>query len=89
ASLLTPSLSRDKLLVVAVDAAEGAKLSVRRGRDSIKVNVGEILRRAAQLAGGVGGGHENAGGATIPAEKLGEFLRLLDKEVARIAGSRS
>ncbi|RLE88446.1 MAG: hypothetical protein DRJ96_05825 [Thermoprotei archaeon] len=89
ASLLTPSLSRDKLLVVAVDAAEGIKLSVRRGRDSIKVNVGEILRRAAQLAGGVGGGHENAGGATIPAEKLGEFLRLLDKEVARIAGSRS
>ena len=89
ASLLTPSLSRGKLLVVAVDSAEGVKLSVRRGRDAVKVSVGEVLSRIAQLVGGVGGGHENAGGATIPSGKLEEFLKLLDEEVAKLAGSRS
>ncbi|HLC69062.1 MAG TPA: DHH family phosphoesterase [Candidatus Bilamarchaeaceae archaeon] len=38
------------------------------------INIGLLLRAAASACGGVGGGHKAAGGATIPQEKLNEFL---------------
>ena len=88
ASLTTPSLARGKLVIVAVRSPEGVKISLRKGRRGPKqVNVGALLKRVAGAVGGSGGGHENAGGASIPAEKLGELLDLIDQEVGRIAGS--
>ena len=37
-------------------------------------NIGYAIRRAAELVGGEGGGHENAAGATIPSGRLNDFL---------------
>lgn len=80
ASLLLPYAKGDKLLLVAVDSPEGLKLSARR-RIGSKVPVGEVMARAAQSVGGSGGGHENAGGATIPSNKLEDFLKEVEKVI--------
>jgi len=57
-------------------SARGTWYLVKRGLD-----LASALREAAEGCGGRGGGHNIAAGATIPAEKLQEFLRRLDKAV--------
>ena len=42
-------------------------------------NLGEALRRAAEVLGGEGGGHAIAAGIRIPKDKLDEFAELVDK----------
>ncbi len=84
ASLLLPYVRGEKLLVVAVDSPDGVKVSVRRG-DGPPVPVGELLSRTARLVGGVGGGHERAGGATVPAGRFEEFLSALKRELGLAA----
>ena len=39
------------------------------------LNLSKILSEVCPLVGGVGGGHNIAAGATIPADKLDEFLK--------------
>ncbi|MEM1508602.1 MAG: DHH family phosphoesterase [Thermofilaceae archaeon] len=81
ASILSLSIKGDKLLFVFVDSPEGVKVSVRKCGHT-KLNVGELLSRLAGEAGGTGGGHENAGGATVPANSMDRFLTLISKEVS-------
>ncbi|MEM0023782.1 MAG: DHH family phosphoesterase [Thermofilaceae archaeon] len=78
ASLLLPYVKSGKLLLVALDSPDGVKISARRA-DGPQVVVGEVLRKAAEKVGGVGGGHERAGGATIPVGRLEEFLAELER----------
>ncbi|MEM1912524.1 MAG: DHH family phosphoesterase [Thermofilaceae archaeon] len=78
ASLLLPYVKSGKLLLVALDSPDGIKISARRA-DGPQVVVGEVLRKAAEKVGGVGGGHERAGGATIPAGKLEDFLAEVER----------
>ncbi|MEM2474903.1 MAG: DHH family phosphoesterase, partial [Thermofilaceae archaeon] len=78
ASLLLPYVKSGKLLLVALDSPDGVKISARRA-DGPQVVVGEVLRKAAEKVGGVGGGHERAGGATIPIGRLEEFLAELER----------
>lgn len=56
------------------------KASSRTTQDLVSkgVDLAVAIREAAERVGGVGGGHNIAAGATIPAESKEEFLRILD-----------
>lgn len=75
---------RDKLVLVRARSGESEmKYSSRLG-DSYagKVNLGELMRDAAERVGGVGGGHSMAAGAKIPFSKRDDFTRLVLERVA-------
>ena len=38
------------------------------------LNLGDIMRQAAEKVKGIGGGHKIAAGASIPSNKINEFL---------------
>lgn len=44
-------------------------------------NLGLIMKKAAALCGGIGGGHRMAAGASIPSSKLNEFLLAVGSEI--------
>lgn len=75
---------RDKLVLVRARSGDSElKYSSRIG-DSYpgKVNLGEVMRDAAESVGGVGGGHSMAAGAKIPFSKRDDFTRLVLEKVA-------
>jgi single-stranded-DNA-specific exonuclease len=75
---------RDKLVLVRAKSGDSElKYSSRIG-DSYpgKVNLGEVMRAAAESVGGVGGGHSMAAGAKIPYSKRDDFARLVLEKVA-------
>ena len=59
------------------------KVSSRGTQDliSMGLDLSVAMRTAAAKVGGMGGGHNIAAGATIPADKKEEFLRVLDEIV--------
>ena len=59
-------------------SSRGTKHLVSKGLD-----LAAALRSAAEAVGGVGGGHAVAAGATIPADKRGEFLASCDSIVGK------
>jgi single-stranded-DNA-specific exonuclease len=75
---------RDKLVLVRAKSGDSElKYSSRIG-DSYpgKVNLGEVMREAAESVGGVGGGHSMAAGAKIPFARRDDFTRLVLEKVA-------
>ncbi|MFA6328010.1 MAG: DHH family phosphoesterase [Candidatus Micrarchaeia archaeon] len=58
------------------DSKRKIKLSTRGTRSLVEagLNLGKILSECCAQVGGVGGGHNIAAGATIPEEKLDDFL---------------
>jgi single-stranded-DNA-specific exonuclease len=75
---------RNKLVLVRARSGDSElKYSSRIG-DSYpgKVNLGEVMREAAERVGGVGGGHSMAAGAKIPFSKRDDFTRLVLEKVA-------
>ncbi len=46
-----------------------------------KVNIGEIMKNVAGKLGGNGGGHNIAGGATIPKGNVDKFIELVNEEI--------
>ena len=75
---------RDKLVMVRAKSGDTElKFSSRIG-DSYprKVNLGEVMREAAETVGGVGGGHSMAAGAKIPFSRRDDFTRLVLEKVA-------
>ena len=54
-------------------SSRGTQELVSRGMD-----LSVAIRRAAERVGGIGGGHNIAAGATIPADRKDEFLDALD-----------
>ncbi len=60
-----------------------AKASARGTQDLVSrgMDLSAAMRRAAETVGGVGGGHNIAAGATIPASKKSDFLAELDRTV--------
>ncbi|MEM4359019.1 MAG: DHH family phosphoesterase [Candidatus Bilamarchaeaceae archaeon] len=67
-----------KPIVGIASSDEGGIKASARGRG---VNLGLIMRKAAEIAHGVGGGHRIAAGASFPADKLNEFLLAVGKEL--------
>ncbi len=62
---------------------ESVKVSGRGTQDLIRMglDLSIAMRRAAGEVGGIGGGHNIAAGATIPADRKKDFLRALDSIV--------
>jgi single-stranded-DNA-specific exonuclease len=85
-SILTSSPPfSDKVVVGRSSSPEGKmKVSSRVG-DSYPgvVNLATVMREAAQASGGVGGGHEMAAGAKIPASRKEEFTSAVLKLVQK------
>ncbi len=75
---------RDKpILALSLDEEGKVKLSGRAKEHHIKqgVNLGMALKAAAAHVGGVGGGHRQAAGATIPNGKVSEFLVIFGEKL--------
>lgn len=62
-------------------SARGTWYLVRKGLD-----LAAAMREAAEGCGGRGGGHNIAAGATVPAEKIQDFLRRLDRIIGEQLG---
>ena len=65
-------------------SARTIDLIVRKG-----LNLGEILRVAAEKCTGKGGGHNIAAGAQVPVDKLDAFIKIVDKQVKDQLGASS
>jgi RecJ-like exonuclease len=55
-------------------SGRGSKFLVEKG-----LNLGDLMKKATVEIGGVGGGHRIAAGASIPKEKLNDFLKFCGK----------
>lgn len=70
-------LDKDKAIFGFANAEDGIKISARRGSREIDMNY--ILNIAATDVGGVGGGHKQAAGATIPPGTENKFIEECEK----------
>lgn len=84
-SILTSSPEfKDKVVVGSADSrGESLKISSRVGDEfGGTVNLGQIMREAAEAVDGVGGGHAMAAGAKIPTSKAEHFSKAVMEKVA-------
>ncbi|HYC26768.1 MAG TPA: DHH family phosphoesterase, partial [Nitrososphaerales archaeon] len=76
-SILTSSPVYGDKVVVGTSLSGGAdlKVSAREG-DAFpgEANLGLVMKEAATIVGGIGGGHSMAAGAKIPASRASEFI---------------
>ncbi len=75
---------KDKVVVARTRSGDAElKFSSRVGDSHLgRVNLGIIMREAAEAAGGVGGGHTMAAGAKIPYTKGEEFTKVVLERAA-------
>lgn len=74
------------IIVVAFSDTDGTcKMSLRT---NTKVNLGIITKKAADLAGGSGGGHEKAAGARVSRSKFSIFKETFVNEVDKMQEAR-
>ena len=78
--MLFSSKRKKPYLGIAEYSSDEIKVSTRALKEH-NVNLGKILSNICKKIGGVGGGHELAAGATIPEDKLNEFLLLFNDEI--------
>lgn len=87
-SILSTSLSRPEKPIIAYAAVaqeDSVKVSART-TDMLTgkgLNLGEIMRVAAERFGGAGGGHDIAAGAQVPAKDAEDFVKLVDELVKK------
>jgi RecJ-like exonuclease len=62
-------------------SGRASKSSVARG-----LNLGELMKNATGAVGGIGGGHRMAAGASIPKEKINEFLLFAGEYLGKQGG---
>ncbi|MFH1306926.1 MAG: DHH family phosphoesterase [Candidatus Micrarchaeota archaeon] len=85
AGMLFPGGRKKPILAMALDKKGKIKISGRGTKKLIEkgLNLGLALREACLKTGGQGGGHKIAAGATVPPERLDEFLKLFAKIVEK------
>lgn len=83
AGMLFPGQRNKPVLALSLEESGKIKLSTRGTRKLVAegLNLSKILSEVCPLVGGVGGGHNIAAGATIPEDKLDEFLKEFAKRV--------
>lgn len=83
AGMLFPGARNKPVLALSLEETGKIKLSTRGTKKLVAegLNLSKILSECCAVVGGVGGGHNIAAGATIPNEKLDEFLREFAKRV--------
>jgi len=77
AGMLYAGSRKKPILALSLEEKGKIKLSARGTRKLVEagLNLGKILSECCAQVGGVGGGHNIAAGATIPEEKLDDFLQ--------------
>jgi RecJ-like exonuclease len=83
-SIITSSPAfKDKVVVAITDSGESeVKVSSRVGDSHVgPVNLGLVMREAAESVNGVGGGHTMAAGAKIPSSAAAAFSKLVMDKV--------
>ncbi len=83
-SIITAQQFKDKVVVATARSGESElKVSSRVGDAYAKsVNMGVVMREAAEAVEGVGGGHSMAAGAKIPSSKVDAFSKLVLEKIA-------
>ena len=73
------------LISVTYSTKGKVKVSARMHETLSKrgINLGAIIKKAAEQVGGSGGGHESAAGAIIPLESLDDFVKTVDLLIGR------
>ena len=71
-------------IIAFADSDDGVKVSARaeRGMAERGLNLSEVMKKAASMVGGFGGGHNVAAGATIPDDRKEEFLDIVEDLVS-------
>ena len=64
---------------VSINVKNGRAKVSARGNDALRVDLAEVMRKAAEKVGGRGGGHRVAAGANIDAERVEEFIKEVDR----------
>jgi len=84
----TGILGENKILVAMASAEGSIKVSARASKKLIKMglDLGEILKEAARIVGGRGGGHDIAAGAEIPKMKKTLFVLEVDRITGEMLG---
>jgi len=85
-SILSTTLSKLEKPIIAYSTISGedmVKVSARALEPLRKrgLNLGEVLRVAAEKYSGRGGGHDVAAGAQVPVKDVEPFIKLVDKLV--------
>jgi RecJ-like exonuclease len=75
-----PNLEKPLIAYAAVPAENLAKISGRTTDIAVRkgINLGDIMRLAAEPLGGKGGGHNIAAGGQVPIDKTEEFIKAAD-----------
>jgi RecJ-like exonuclease len=87
-SVLSTNLPKQEKPLIAYSAVKGenfAKFSARTLDPVVKkgLNLGEILKIAAEKCEGRGGGHDIAAGAQVPIQNVDAFIKLVNKLVKK------
>lgn len=82
--LSSPECARKVPIIAFADSDDGVKVSARADRALVDrgLSLSEVMKTAAELVGGTGGGHSIAAGATIPADRKDEFLDIVEDLVS-------
>ena len=82
--LNTPECRHNLPIIAFVDSDDGVKVSARANRNLTDkgLDLSVVMKTAAELTGGYGGGHNVAAGATIPKDKKEEFLDIVEDLVS-------
>ncbi len=82
--LATSANFRDKVILVRARSGDSSlKLSTRLGDDyGGTVNLGQVMKEAAEEVGGVGGGHSMAAGAKIAISRSDDFTKAVLKRIS-------
>jgi len=85
AGMLYGGLRKKPIIGLSYDPNKNIKVSSRGTKELIArgLNLGMALKEACTAVGGQGGGHRIAAGATVPPEKLDEFLKIFCSVVER------
>ena len=71
-------------IIAFADSDDGTKVSARANRDLVDrgLDLSVVMKTAAELVGGFGGGHSVAAGATIPPDQKERFLDVVEDLVS-------
>jgi len=77
-------IRKDIPIFAFAKADDGVKVSARADRSLVNrdLDLSEIMKKASEMVGGYGGGHNIAAGATIPEGKKEEFLDIAEDLIA-------
>lgn len=83
AGMFFPGTRKKPMLALSLEESGKIKLSTRGTKKLVAagLDLGKILSESCAAVGGVGGGHNIAAGATIPNDKLEEFLLEFSKRL--------